>query len=525
MSRLRSFVIRHRRPIQDLSILVAVLLVGLYLAFEVDVFANEDKRTVHEQTIELDEVLLLGGVLAVGLLVFAIRRNREQKKEASRRLAVEEQVRELAFQDGLTGLPNRRQFDMALATALASPPRAGASHAVLLMDLNGFKRVNDIHGHSIGDELLVVVAQRLLGAMRNGDLVARFGGDEFAILACHVAGAEAATSVALRVIDALQAPITTGSANHQIGVGIGIALTPGDGAESAEVLRKADVALYRAKAERRSALRFFEPQMDQQVRERERLEQELRSALASDSVTVVFQPAVDLDSRGVVGFEAAPRWTHATLGEIEPSRFIPIAEETGLIHELAARVLREGCRAATDWPDYVSLAVDLYPLQLRDPKFGENVLAILAETGLAAHRLEIELTESALVQDMEAAREILGRLRRAGVKVVLDNFGTGYSSLYHLRNFKLDKIKIDRSFIASMASEEQSAAIVAALVGLGSGLGVTVAAEGIDETQQRASLLNSGCVQGQGHLFGGPVLAAATAGFFSARSPRLISSG
>jgi len=216
-STVRSFVMRHRRSIQDLSILLAVLLVGLFIAFEIDVFENENTVTVHEQTIELDEVLLLGGILAVGLLVFAIRRNREQKRESLRRLAAEEQIRELAYQDGLTGLPNRRQFDTALATALASPPRAGASHAVLLMDLNGFKRVNDIHGHGIGDELLVVVAQRLLGAMRNGDLVARLGGDEFAILACHVASAEAATSVALRVIEALQAPITTGQATHQIG--------------------------------------------------------------------------------------------------------------------------------------------------------------------------------------------------------------------------------------------------------------------------------------------------------------------
>ncbi len=514
MSRLRSFVIRHRRSIQDLSILLAILLVGLFIAFEVDIFANESTLTVHEETVELDEVLLLGGILAVGLLVFAIRRNREQKKETSRRLAAEEQIRELAFQDGLTGLPNRRQFDIALATALASPPRAGASHAVLLMDLNGFKRVNDIHGHSTGDELLVVVAKRLLGAMRNGDLVARFGGDEFAILACHVAGSEAATSVALRVIEALNAPIPTGSTTHRIGVGIGIALAPDDGVAATEVLRKADVALYRAKAERRSALRFFEPQMDQQVRERERLERELRTALADNSLTVVFQPTVDLNSRGVVGFEAAPRWIHPTLGAIPPARFIPIAEETGLIHELAARVLREGCRAAAGWPDYATLAVDLYPLQLRDPQFGERVLGILAESGLPPHRLEIELTESALVQDMECARDTLGKLRSAGVKIVLDNFGTGYSSLYHLRNFKLDKIKIDRSFIASMASEEQSAAIVGALVGLGSGLGVTVAAEGIDETQQRASLLHSGCAQGQGQLFGEPVTADMTTSLF-----------
>jgi predicted signal transduction protein with EAL and GGDEF domain len=294
-------------------------------------------------------------------------------------------------------------------------------------------------------------------------------------------------------------------------------LSPNDGAEAAEILRKADVALYRAKAERRSALRFFEAQMDQQVRERARLEQSLRVALGDRSITTVFQPTVDLNSRHIVGFEATARWSHPTLGEIPPERFFPIAEDTGLIHELAARVLQDGCEAAASWPEYVNLAVDLYPVQLRDPQFGTRVLDILRAAGFAPHRLEIELTESALVHDLEAARNILGKLREAGVKIVLDNFGTGYSSLYHLRNFKLDKIKIDRSFIATMASEQQSQAIVGALVGLGSGLGIAVAADGIDETQQRASLLHSGCVQGQGHLFGEAVTAD--------RAAQLVNSG
>jgi len=285
------------------------------------------------------------------------------------------------------------------------------------------------------------------------------------------------------------------------------------------VLRKADVALYRAKSERRSALRFFEEQMDHGVRERERMERELRAAMTDGSLVTVYQPTVDLQTRRIVGFEATPRWTHSAMGEIPAARFIPIAEETGLIHELADRVLRNACDTATHWPESVTLAVDLYPVQLRDPDFKSRVLSRLSKSGLSPRRLEIEITESALVQDLESAQEVLGGLRDAGVRIALDNFGTGYSSLYHLRNFKLDKIKIDRGFIASITSQQESAAIVSALVGLGSGLGLTVAAEGIDATQQRISLLGSGCTLGQGHLFGGPVSAEGSVTLFEPPLP------
>jgi diguanylate cyclase (GGDEF)-like protein len=508
---------RHRRSIVELSIILIALLVATYWVYEIDVFANEDRMTVKEKTIELDEALLLSGLATFGMLVFAVRRYLEQKREISRRVLAEERVRELAFQDVLTGLPNRRQFDDSLKAALAAPPRSGAAHAVFLLDLNGFKQVNDVHGHGIGDELLIVVAQRLLAAVRDGDLVARFGGDEFAVLARHVAGAEAATNVALRVIQALETPIGIGSVRHQVGVGVGIALAPFDGSTHEEVLRKADVALYRAKAQRRSALRFFEEQMDRGVRERESMERQLRGAMADGSLVTVYQPTVDLQTRRIIGFEAMPRWTHPTLGEVPAARFIPIAEETGLIHELAERILRDGCHTAARWPDQVALALDLYPVQLRDPEFKSRVLSVLSTAGLAPHRLEIEITESALVQELEAVQVMLGGLREAGVRIALDNFGTGYSSLYHLRNFKVDKIKIDRGFIESIISQEESAAIVSALVGLGAGLGLTVAAEGVDATQQRASLLASGCTVGQGHLFGAPVSAETTATFFEDR--------
>jgi diguanylate cyclase (GGDEF)-like protein len=424
------------------------------------------------------------------------------------------------MQDALTGLPNRRQFDEALQAAIASPPSADATHAVLLLDLNGFKQINDVHGHGVGDEVLVVVAKRLQRAVRNGDLVARFGGDEFAILSRHLLGAEAAASVALRVIQSLQEPISTGKAKHQVGAGIGIALVPHDAATPVEALRKSDVALYRAKAERRSALRFFESGMDQQIHDRDRVEQELRVALASGQIRPSFRPTVNLRTKQITGFEATAQWDHPRLGELGPDRFIPIAEDAGLIHELAAQVLRKACAAALRWPTDVTLSVDLVPSLLKDNDLTQKILAILADSGVAPQRLELDITESALVQDLEAARRILGGLREAGVRIALDNFGTGYSSLYHLRNFKLDKIKIDRSFITSMGSTRQSAEIVNALVGLGHGLGLTVAAEGIEDTQQQAALLGEGCELGQGDFYSDALPAEATIRLFEEGSYR-----
>jgi diguanylate cyclase (GGDEF)-like protein len=521
-SRIRHLMSRHRRSIKDLSLILLIMLVATFYAWQVDIFANEGHTSAKEQTIEVDELLLLGGVLMLALLVFAIRRYLEQKRETGRRVAAETRAREIAFQDGLTGLPNRRQYDDALKAALAAPPRGGAVHAVFLLDLNGFKQINDVHGHAIGDEVLIVVAQRLQSAVRGGDLLARFGGDEFAIIARHLVGPEAATNVALRVIQALEVPIATGRLQHRVGAGIGIAVVPNDATVPEEALRKADVALYRAKEERRSALRFFEPQMDRQVRERHQIEIDLRQAMESGCINTVFQPSFNLKSGEVVGFEAAPLWIHQTHGVIPAERFIPIAEETGLIHQLAAQLLRDACTAAARWPLHIVLAVDLFPSQLKDQDLKAQVVKILAESGVAPQRLEIEITESALVADLEGAQHVLGGLREAGVRIALDNFGTGYSSLYHLRNIKIDKIKIDKSFVETMSSTRESAAIISALIGLGEGFGLTIAAEGIDTTQQQAELVRTGCELGQGHLYSDPLSAEATTVFFAPPAIRLV---
>jgi diguanylate cyclase (GGDEF)-like protein len=508
--RARSFMVRYRTSLKDISILVAVFLVGLYLTFEYDIFKNSDGVAVHARTIELDEALLLGGIMALGLLAFSVRRYIEQRRETTLRVEAEQHVRTLAFQDALTGLANRRQFDDALKAATEALPREGAVHALILLDLNDFKQVNDIYGHGVGDQVLTIVAQRLSGVMRDGDLAARLGGDEFAILARHLVGPEAATSVALRVIEAFKEPIVTGPLKHQIGAALGISLVPSDAVAPEPALRKADLALYRAKEERRSALRFFEEDMDKRVQERQWLVQELRAAVAKGSICAYFQPSVHLDTKRIVSFEAVPRWVHPSFGEIMPDRFIPIAEESGLIHELSDQIFRQACTAAAQWPSDVGLSIDVLSSQLKDNKLKTRILNILSETGLPPERLEIEITESTLVGNLEAAQDILGGLRQAGVRIALDNFGTGYSSLYHLRNFKMDKIKIDRSFIRGMLTEQEDAGIVRALVGLAHGLGVTIAAEGIENSAQQASLIRTGCEQGQGHFYSNPVSADRT---------------
>ncbi len=522
-ARMKGFVIRHRVSLQDMCLLAAAVLLCVYVMWEVDVFVAGGAAPV-DHMIEPDEMPIIGTVLGLGLLIFAWRRSNEHKRDARLRLVAEQQARRLALQDPLTGLPNRRRFDDALNAAIGAPPRSGGTHALLTLDLNGFKKINDVHGHGAGDEMLRVVAARLGAAVRQGDLVARQGGDEFAVLAEQLAGAEAVTSIALRIIDSLQAPVTIGATRHQVGAGIGICLLPFAGCTADEAMRRADVALYKAKAEHKSALRFFDDEMDRLVRERDELERALQEAVANGAIEPYFQPLIDLRNNRVVGFEALARWTHPQWGPIPPDRFIPVAEDLGLIQELTDQILRASCRVALDWPDTVTLAVNVSPVEFDEKTLGTRVLDILRAAGLPPQRLELEITESALVRHLQAAREVFGPLRDAGVRIALDDFGTGYSSLYHLRNFKLDKVKIDRSFIEGMRADGESEQIVNGLIGLGHGLGLTVTAEGVSDRGRLPELLASGCQQAQGLLFGMAVPAAATRDFFVA-APSYVAAG
>jgi diguanylate cyclase (GGDEF)-like protein len=489
-------IIRHRFTLRDLVGIAAVLAAALVAAWQIDLFPNRSVDT-QEKFLEVDELF---AIAALGFALFSASRLAAQKRETRRRTAAEQRAPTLAMEDALTGLANRRRFEEGLAVAAASAPSSDAAHALFMLDLNGFKKVNDVHGHAVGDEALVEVAARLRGAMREGDLVARLGGDEFAVLSMHVSGAEAATGLGRRIIDAMQDSVRTGRGQHAVGAAIGVALLPQDGTVT-EAMRKADIALYRAKAEGVSSMRFFEPGMDDQVRERDQLERELRAAVEQGVIEAHFQPQIDLRSGAVIGFEALARWTHPTMGEVPPTRFIPAAEDCGVIGVLSDALLRQACQAAATWPSELLLSFNLSPTQLRDAGFGLRLMKILADTGLPPSRLELELTESALVRDLSHAQQVLGQLRDAGVKIALDDFGTGYSSLYHLRAFKLDKIKIDRSFVEEMERDPEAAAIVRALIGLGAGLSLDVVAEGVETAGQASVLLEQGCLQAQGFRF------------------------
>lgn len=479
--------------VEDGLFLLALLVVGTMIAFNFEVFGEGDASFA--RTIGIDEAFAIATMVCLGLCwrLYAAKR-----REVVRRVRAERKAKELAHQDSLTGLPNRRQFDQELKIAISAPPSADGTHAVFLLDLNGFKRINDLYGHAAGDEVLQHVAMRLLSAARPSDLVVRFGGDEFAVLVRQLSGPEQATSIAIRIIEEIETPISVDAVQHHVGVGIGIALFRNNTGDPTEIMRRADVALYRAKAEPKSALRFYDKEMDARLLERDLIERELRSAISTGQVRPFYQPLIDLRSQRVVGFEALARWTHPTIGDISPDRFIPVAEACGMIEDLSLSLFSQATRTAKAWPPNVVLSFNISLLQLKDHSFGLKILRILGESGLPPGRLEIELTESALVEDLEGAQMVLGCLRDAGVRIALDDFGTGYSSLYHLRNFKVDKIKIDRSFITDIGKDPN---LVRALIGLSHGLGLIVTAEGVEEPEQAALLLEEGCEQAQGFLY------------------------
>ncbi len=416
----------------------------------------------------------------------------------------------VARTDALTELPNRRRFYEELETAFADIGQTGGSYALLLIDLDRFKAANDAYGHLVGDELLRLVARRLRAFVHGGDLIARLGGDEFALLvSIGKAAAPPPESdparMAGRIVSALDQPFILAEGTlARVGASIGIAIAQPGGGGVAELMRRADVALYRAKADGRSCFRFFEQGMDTLARSRALLEGELRRAIADDAIVPHFQPVVEIDTGRLVGVEMLARWPHPIRGMVPPGEFIPIAEDLGLIGPLTDRLLRRACRAAAKWPAPLALACNVSPVQLRDPALPAMVRAVLEETDFPAGRLELEVTESALVGDLALARTLLDQLKGLGVRLSLDDFGTGYSSLRHLQSLPFDKLKIDASFVGAMTADKESQKIVAAVVGLGHSLGLSTVAEGIETEQTAALLRDLGCDLGQGWLFGRP---------------------
>lgn len=424
--------------------------------------------------------------------------------EITERKAAEERIAYMARHDALTGLPNRTVFREVLEQRLAEVRRGRGQAALLCLDLDRFKTVNDTLGHPAGDDLLCQIAARLKATIRDSDVVARLGGDEFAIIVPHLDHPHQASKLAQRLIDAVGQPLDLGGHLVTVGMSVGIALAPMNGDISETLFKNADLALYRAKASARNTYCFYEAGMDALVESRMQLEFEMREAVLCDSFALHFQPVLRLDDHKIVGFEALMRWSHPTRGMIAPDAFIPLAEETGLIVPLGSWALHEACREATSWPEDYTVAVNVSAVQFQQSGLEQTVLSALEASGLAPHRLVLEITESVLVQDAEAVVACLHRLKGFGVHIALDDFGTGYSSLSYLRRFPFDKIKIDRSFVREI-SDPGAAAIVRAVVGIATQLGATVTAEGVETTEHLEQVRLEGCMEVQGYLVSRPL--------------------
>jgi diguanylate cyclase (GGDEF)-like protein len=445
--------------------------------------------------------LTLGLVLLVVLRVIPLRLMRDALARAAY----------LSAHDQLTGLPNRGLLADRLELALAARQPAGMKVAMLCLDLDRFKEVNDTLGHAAGDALLRVVTGRLRDCLREGDTLARIGGDEFAVIQPSASQPRGAEVLAGRLIEVLREPVTIDGQQIFVGLSIGIALSA-PGVDAAELRKQADVALYRAKAAGRGRFCFFVPEMNASLQRRRTMENDLRSALANGELHAHYQPQIDVASGKVVGAEALMRWTRPGHGPVPPALFIPVAEETGLIVSLGAWILGEACREAATWPAPMHVAVNVSPVQFRFAGFVDTVREALAQSGLDPHRLELEVTEGILLNDTEETLVILAQLRELGVRLAMDDFGTGYSSLGYLQKFRFDKIKIDRSFVRNLGVDRNAAAIVCAVVGMCDALGMSTNAEGVENQDQVEMLRTHGCREAQGYFYWAPMSADALHG-------------
>jgi diguanylate cyclase (GGDEF)-like protein len=420
----------------------------------------------------------------------------------------EGEIRHLAYHDALTGLPNRNLFSQRVDAALASAQARGTHVAIMCLDLDFFKNVNDLLGHAGGDELLKVVATRLKSCLRERDTVARLGGDEFGIVLADLPRADVATMTAWRVLDAVGQPFDFNGQHIVSGISLGIATSMSEPCDADQLLKRADLALYRAKADGRGTFRFFESEMDALAQARRTLEIDLRHAVPKNQLEVHYQPQVSMETNEIVAFEALVRWRHPHRGLISPGEFIPLAEETGIITRLGEWVLKQACIDALTWPSRMKVSVNVSPAQFKNRDLPQVVSRILQETGLSPHRLEIEITESLLLRDVATNLQTLRALKELGIRIAMDDFGTGYSSLGNLRSFPFDKIKIDRSFVNDLASSPDAAAIVHAVLGLGASLGMATCAEGVETKEQLSYLRGEGCTEVQGYYYSKPKPAA-----------------
>ena len=434
-------------------------------------------------------------VLALGVVAVVV--------DLAARRTAEARITHQALHDPLTGLPNRRLFDELLERAMHGAERRGTGFALLVVDLDDFKAVNDLHGHTAGDRLIREVARRLSASIRTGEAVVRLGGDEFALVDTGSAQPESAEALAGRLLEALDAPIELDEAGQsaRAGASIGIATWPEDGRTAEELVRSADTAMYRVKRVGKAGWRRFEPRMNDELLARRRLEARLRAALEAETLALAYQPLVRAGDGGTTGFEALLRWHDDELGQVSPAEFVPVAETSGLIGPLGEFVLRRACRDAARWSVPVSVAVNLSVAQFGRGGLSRSVADALGDAGLSGERLELEVTESLLIENSDEALRQLAELKGLGASISMDDFGTGYSSLGYLRSFDFDKLKIDRSFVSDIATDARDAGIVRAVVALGASLGMRVLAEGVETRAQATLLAELGCDELQGSLF------------------------
>jgi len=447
--------------------------------------------------------VMTGGVLVIIIMILGLGAS-TYIIDADATEAAVQRYRHLSLHDPLTGLPNRAAFNEHILGLMERRRNDTARIAVLSFDLDRFKEVNDVHGHSAGDAVLRAIAERMTSVLGEGEFVARVGGDEFIAVTQRYYMRGDAASLAHRLLSEIGKPVAWNNQTFTVGSSVGVSLYPGDAENIDDLLAQADVAMYRAKSAGSNSIRFYDSSMDQAARERNALAMDMRAGLQAGEFELFYQQQNDTFTSKVVGFEVLLRWRHPTRGMISPVDFIPIAEKTGFIIELGEWVLRQACIEAAAWTNPLSIAVNVAPQQLADNNLPAKVLQILMETGLPAARLELEITESGIIGDQQYALQIIRQLKNLGVRIAMDDYGTGYSSLSTLQSFPFDKIKIDRAFINGLATNQQSAAIVRSTLILAASLDIPVLAEGVETDAHITFLRNEGCMQVQGFLFGKP---------------------
>ena len=496
-----------RRAIEDaLQMVILAPTLGI-MANQYDALGWVDDLVGQYAPKNLGNLLVGLSVVAVFLFIFLLRRFHDVNRQIARQREGEQRARALARRDTLTGLHNRRHLNETLAEEIMAANANSDGFALFLLDLDRFKPVNDLLGHAAGDEVLKRVGERISNTAMDGSCVARIGGDEFAILLPRGSGREEASGLAEKILGEFEQPIDLGGKPVRLGASIGIAFYPSAGDDAEALFRHADVALYNAKRQGRNRFCLYAEEMEDSVRNVDSLAFDIRRGLRGNEFIPYFQPIVDLRSGRVVGMEALARWQHPVHGIMEPVEFISVAEALHIVGDVTFQIMRAACIEALKWDRRLFLTFNFSQSQLRDQWLPERMLALLTETGFPATRIEVEITENSLVEDIDDARAILYSLKNLGMRISLDDFGIGYSSLIHLRDLPLDKIKIDRSFITSLRTDIGSAKIVSAILGLVTSLGLPTVAEGVESEEVARILTDLGCAYGQGYLYSVPLTA------------------